>query len=214
MAAAGRHSRHGDAASASGVRRNAEAAVRTSAMNAAAVRSTAAMRASRVGAAVGVRATSTVGATAAMRTAFLCKSGGSESGKTKRRCVNQDGSENGFRGGWVHDRLPLYPEGPGPRGSLRGLAPEGSQAFGACGQLLLVYETVRRTKRLQKSHSADSSGSSICGRRSKGLRRAINCFRNPRKHFRVDFRLSRHGTQLKRRAANYQKRLTRPRGAR
>src|SRR5579864_214905 len=118
MAAAGRHRRRGNAAAASEMHRNARASVGASAVNAAAARSTDAMRASSAGAAAGVRATSAVGATAAARTAFLRKDGGSKRGEAKRRCANQDGSENGLRGGSVHDRLPLYPEGRGPKGSL------------------------------------------------------------------------------------------------
>jgi hypothetical protein len=71
-------------------------------MSAAAVRSTASMRASGVGAASSMR-------TATVRTAPLGENCRSKRGEVKTRRTNQEGSENGLRGGWVHDRLPLHP---------------------------------------------------------------------------------------------------------
>jgi len=161
VAAARRSPRRGNAAP-SGMRGNAKSSVEASTMNAAPMESPAAVRDACVRSTAGVRA-ATMRATAAARTAFLRKSGGGERGETKRRCANQDGSENGLRGGWIHDRFPLYPEGRGRRVCLEALRQRVRKRSTPCGQLLLVYETVRGMKRLQESHSADSSGPSNCG---------------------------------------------------
>ncbi len=159
---AARRSPHRGNAAPSGMRGNAKSSVGASTVNAAAVKCAAAMRDACVRSAAGVRA-STMRATAAARTAFLRKSGGSERGEAKGRCANQVGSQNGLRGGWVHDRLPFTLRAQARRVYPEALRQRVRKRATPCEQLLLVYETVHGMKRLQESHNADSSGSSNCG---------------------------------------------------